>query len=133
MELIKARDVAREDLKKLVDNYESIEMERLIHSGYVMKQAGHFEGCFVLENKDQQTLWLRQMYVTKDTVISLPILLEAVLALAKERQVGHVVIHSHHTTLDTILEALQFSKQIETSGVDNLVDNPGKWWIYNVS
>lgn len=133
MELTRASAFGREDLHKLVDNAESIDMERLFDSGYVMKQAGRFEGCFVLENKDEQTLWLRQMYVTENAVVSLPGLLEAVLALAKEQQVEHVVIYSHHRHLDIILAALQFSEQTNKSVVDNSVDNSGKWWIYNVS
>lgn len=133
MELIKARDVAIEDLYKLVDNNKSIDTENLLRSGYVMKQADHLEGCFVLERNDANTVWLRQMYVMKDAVTSLPVLLEAVLALAEKKHAANVVIHSHQSALDTILEALQFFPQTEASVVDKSVDITGKWWVYKVS
>src|SRR5699024_8987862 len=101
--------------------------------GYIIKQADSLEGCFVLENTNNNTLWLRQMYVTKDAVISLPGLLEAVLELAKIEQAENVIIHSHQAELDIVLEALQFSPQTDALYVDNSVDISGKWWSYKVS
>lgn len=133
MKLIKACDVAVEDIHTLVDINQLIDIEKLLNSGYVMKQDDRFEGCFVLENKDSNTLWLRQLFITRDAVTSLPVLLESVLALAKESQAEQVVILSHQGTLDTVLEALQFFPQIDTSSVDKPVENYGKWWMYKVS
>ena len=132
MELIRASKVTPNRLYKLVDTNHSIDVEKLLLDGYVIKQSDRLEGCFVLENTTENRLWLRQMYITKDAVTSLPALLEAILALAENEQTD-VIIHSHHETLDTVLEALQFFQQAKPEPVDNLVDNSGKWWIYKVS
>jgi len=133
MELIKACDVAVEDLHNLVDINQLVDIEKLLESGYVMKQGNRFEGCFVLEEKDPHTIWLRQLFVMREAVTSLPVLLESILALAKTSRAEHVVILSHQGTLDTVLEALQFYPQTDTLTVDNSVENDGKWWMYKVS
>ena len=132
MELIKAKDVATQDIHTFVDNNQTIDMEKLLDSGYIMKRDDCFEGCFVLEERDPQTLWLRQLFVMKKAVTTLPVLLETILALAKSEQAEQVVIYSHQDSLDMILEALQLYPQTDTSAVDNPVENIGKWWMYKV-
>jgi len=131
--LMKAKDATARDIHRLVDSNKSIDTEKLYQTGYVIKQADHLEGCFVLEKMENNTLWLRQMFVTKEAVISLPGLLEAVLALAKNEEADNVIIHSHQVELDIVLEALQFFPQTDATYVDNSVDIPGKWWAYKVS
>lgn len=91
------------------------------------------EGCFVIDSIDEDIYWLKQLYVTKNAAASLPVLLESILALAKEKQAKQLFVHSHQPMVDVLLEALQFSPQKENAFVANQPDNKGNWWTYNVS
>lgn len=133
MDIIKANEVESAELRTFVDTSQSIDQRKLLQSGYVIRQSDALEGCFVLEETVGKAYWLKQMYLTKNAVTSLPVLFEAVVALAKRKQAERLIIYSHQHAIDTILEALQFYPQNDRSSVDNPVNNQGRWWEYSIS
>jgi|SRR5699024_2700908 len=133
MELIAANQATKEKLETFLENNKDVERDLLLEKGYVVEFNGMVEGCFVIDSVDEDIYWLKQLYVTKNAAASLPVLLESILALAKEKQAKQLFVHSHQPMVDVLLEALQFSPQKENAFVANQPDNKGNWWTYNVS
>ncbi|HLR09233.1 MAG TPA: hypothetical protein VK136_08265 [Bacillota bacterium] len=133
MKIIPAAHAPKMQLRSFLDTNNMIDEARLLAAGYVVEMKGRLEGCFVLEAIDSDVYWLKQMYMTKNAALSLPGLLEAVLALAKQKQAQTVYVYSHQLFVDIILEALQFHPQEKGIVVDNDANKPGNWWAYNVS
>ncbi|HLR62050.1 MAG TPA: hypothetical protein VK097_06385 [Lentibacillus sp.] len=133
MELIAANQATKEKLETFLENNKDVERDLLLEKGYVVEFNGMVEGCFVIDSIDEDIYWLKQLYVTKNAAASLPVLLESILALAKEKQAKQLFVHSHQPMVDVLLEALQFSPQKENAFVANQPDNKGNWWTYNVS
>ncbi|HLS09944.1 hypothetical protein [Lentibacillus sp.] len=133
MELIAANYASEEKLERFLENNKDVKRDILLEKGYVVELKGQIEGCFVIDTVDDDIYWLKQLYVTKNAAASLPILLESILALAKEKQAKQLFVHSHQPMVDVLLEALQFSPQKENALVSDYPDNNGSWWTYNVS
>ncbi|WP_010531570.1 hypothetical protein [Lentibacillus jeotgali] len=133
MELIAANRAISEKLETFLENNKDVKRDLLLEKGYVVEFNGTIEGCFVIDSVDEDIYWLKQLYVTKSAATSLPVLLESILALAKEKQARQLFVHSHQPMVDVLLEALQFSPQKENAFVANHPDNKGNWWTYNVS
>lgn len=133
MHLIATKHAPSEKLEQFLKNNEQVARESLLKNGYVVEMRGQIEGCFILEKVDEGVYWLKQLHVTKKAAPSLPVLLESILALAKEQNARSVYVHSHQPMVDVLLEALQFHPQKENRYVDNRSVEKGNWWTYNVS
>lgn len=123
--------------KTLIDNFlkhnEDIDQTALLAKGYVTEMNDQLTGCFILEPLTEHIYWLKQLYITHTEAIKLPILVEAILALAKELRAEKVFVNSHQVTLDIILQALQFYPQPDCEVLDKYPKNVGRWWSYQVS
>ncbi|QKY70487.1 hypothetical protein [Lentibacillus sp. CBA3610] len=133
MEIIAANHASTEKLEEFLQHNQDVERGLLLEKGYVVELKEKIEGCFVLDTVDDDIYWLKQLYVTKNAATSLPVLLETILALAKEKQAKQVFVHSHQPMVDILLEALQFYPQKENAFVSEAPDKEGNWWTYNVS
>ncbi|TFJ93372.1 GNAT family N-acetyltransferase [Lentibacillus salicampi] len=133
MELIAANHVTEEKLERFLESNKDVKRNILLEKGYVVELNATIEGCFVIDTVDQDHYWLKQLYVTKNAASSLPVLLESILTLAKEKQAKQLFVHSHQPMVDVLLEALQFYPQKENTFVTNYPNNKGNWWTYNVS
>ncbi|WP_163969493.1 GNAT family N-acetyltransferase [Oceanobacillus halotolerans] len=133
MKLLPANQASRGKLEGFVHDHEGIDRDLLLEKGYVVLLQEKIEGCFVLDTLEEDVYWLKQLYVTKNAAISLPALIEAVLALAKRKEAKEVFVHSHQPMVDQLLEALQFYPQKDTKIVDKYPIEKGKWWTYSVS
>ncbi|SFB26336.1 hypothetical protein SAMN04488072_11234 [Lentibacillus halodurans] len=133
MELIAANHASEEKLEQFLQNNQDVERNLLLEKGYVVELKGTIEGCFVMDLVDNDVYWLKQLYVTKNAAASLPVLLEAILAMAKEKQAKQVFVHSHQPMVDVLLESLQFYPQKENTFVGTSPDKEGNWWTYHVS
>ncbi|TRM10785.1 GNAT family N-acetyltransferase [Lentibacillus cibarius] len=133
MEIIAANHASEEKLQRFLKDNKDVEKNLLLEKGYVVEIDDTIEGCFVLDTVEDDIYWLKQLYVTKNKAGSLPVLLETILALAKEKQAKQVYVHSHQPMVDVLLEALQFYPQKENEITDKLPKNNGNWWTYNVS
>lgn len=133
MELIAANYASQEKLNTFLEHNKDVEREQLLEKGYVVEVKETIEGCFVLDAVEVDVYWLKQLYITKNAAASLPILLESILALAKEKHAKKVFVHSHQPMVDILLEALQFQPQKENALVQAPPEKEGYWWTYNVS
>lgn len=133
MRIIRAFETAEEQLEAFLENNRNLDKENLLKKGYVVEIKDNIEGCFILEKMENQVYWLKQLYITKPKAAHLPVLLEAILTLAKRQQAKSVRVQSHQPVVDLLLEALQFHPQKEGISVDNHSANKGNWWTYSVS
>ncbi|MGP4106170.1 GNAT family N-acetyltransferase [Virgibacillus sp. L01] len=133
MKLIAANQTSQEKLENFLKSNDNVEQDLLKKKGYVVEIEDNIQGCFILDSIEEGIYWLKQLYITKDYAKSLPVLLEAILAMAKEKQAKKVFVHSHQPMVDVLLEALQFYPQKENDLVDKSPIDKGSWWTYNVS
>lgn len=133
MEIIPANQADVGQLTRFLNKNDGVEKDMLQQKGYVVIIKDQIEGCFVLDSVDEDNYWLKQLYITKNEAASLPVLLESVLALAKQKMAKTVYVHSHQPMVDVLLEALQFYPQKENDFVDNHPIDKGNWWTYQVS
>lgn len=120
-------------LDEFLKNNEHIDRKSLAKQGYIAMKQEEIIGCFVLELVEDDLYWLKQLYVTKSAATILPVLLEAILVLAKEKYAKEVYVHSHQPMVDILLEALQFHPKQESIFADKHPRQKGTWWSYRVS
>lgn len=133
MKLIRANQVSYEALEQFLIKNENVDGRKLAHDGYVVEIDGNIEGCFVLQQVETGNYWLKQLYITQSEAAKLPVLLEAILALAKENEAKHVHVHSHQPVVDLLLEALQFHPQPGNPFPEKTEQMNGNWWRFHVS
>src|SRR5699024_3444587 len=91
-------------------------------------------GCFELDLIEKDIYWLRQLYINQKRAAKLPMLLEYILVIAKEKKASSIYAHSEQPVTDLLLQSLQFSlqtEQIELKGRQPF--SKGNWWTYQVS
>ncbi|WP_100009879.1 hypothetical protein [Lentibacillus sediminis] len=133
MNLIPAHRANEEELEQFLGKNSHLNKKPLLLKGYVVEIGEKIEGCFVLEEMESGIYWLKQLHITQTEANKLPVLLEAILQLAKKQQAKTVFVHSHQPVVDLLLEALQFHPQKENLYVDKYRAEEGSWWSYQVS
>lgn len=133
MHMIRAHDVSYDRLKVFLEKNQTVDKVNLLKNGYVVEIQDEIEGCFILEMMREGEYWLKQLFITKEHAAMLPVLLEAILTLAKQQRAIVVYVHSYQPVVDILLEALQFHPQKEKDFVDKHEINKGNWWSYSVS
>lgn len=133
MHMIRAYDVSYDQLKRFLEKNKTVDKNNLFKNGYVVEIQHKIEGCFILEMMDEGEYWLKQLFITKEHAAMLPVLLEAILTLAKQQEAIVVYVHSQQPVVDLLLEALQFHPQGENAFVDKYPASKGNWWSYDVS
>lgn len=133
MELVAAKHAPQEKVEQFFQENQDLDQASLLRDGYMVKVDDEMEGCFMLQPLESDAYWLRQLHVTKKAAPSLPVLLESVLAIAKQREAKSVYVYSHQPVVDLLLDALQFHPQEKNEFVDNGEEKEGNWWLYNVS
>lgn len=133
MELIRANQVSKELLATFLQDNQDLNESHLLDKGYVVVINEHLIGCFVLEKVEDEQFWLQQLYITKEEAIKLPILIEAILTLAKQQTATTIYVNSHQLLVDIILESLQFQQESEGIWLNDTYHSKGKWWTYSIS
>lgn len=133
MKIIPAKNAPYDQISDFLVNNEHIDKHELWEMGYVVAGEEKIVGCFILQQVENDSYWLKQLYIIKDEAGKLPFVLESVLALAKQEQARHVYTHSHQPVVDMLLDALQFNKKDQQPPVDNQSKKSGTWWTYQVS
>lgn len=132
MQLIRTHDAS----KKLVDDFLSQNVElnpvSLMNDGYIVSVEDRIAGCFILDQFNDHSYWLRQLHITKGDTMKLPVIIEAILALAGEKNANDLYVNSHHVMVDIILEALQFHSTLKPTQSKRKSESNGKWWIYRI-
>ncbi|API91834.1 hypothetical protein KM914_08860 [Virgibacillus pantothenticus] len=133
MNLVQASKASAEKLEHFLQNNPNLNEYSLLQRGYVVELQGEIEGCFILEEMEKGTYWLKQLYITQSEAAVLPVLLESILTMAKQQHAQRVYVHSHQPVVDILLEALQFHPQKERAFVNKYDQRDGNWWLYHVS
>lgn len=133
MKIKSARHTSIEKLETFLATAPDFNKETLYLDGYIVEIDQEIKGCFVLAKLEDDIYWLKQLYITKEKAGHLPVLLETILQMTKEKQAQRLYVKSHQPVVDLLLEALQFypqrSEQIHID-VDKKV---GNWWAHDVS
>lgn len=133
MELILAKNVSHARLDQFLENNPDVDKSLLIEKGYVVQIDEQIEGCFVVDIMENGVHWLKKLHVTKHAAQGLPVIIEAILTIAKENQATCVYVHSQQPLVDILLESLQFHPQKDAETVNIPAHNNGNWWAYHVS
>lgn len=106
--------------------------ENFSENGYVVLSNDEMIGCFELQLIDTHQYWLKQLYIIRNEASKLPVLLEYILLLAKEKEATVVYAHSEQPVTDLLLESVRFSLHVNTN---DLLERrkDGNWWSYKVS
>ncbi|WP_087973640.1 hypothetical protein [Oceanobacillus rekensis] len=133
MKILLAKEASYVNLEEFFGKNPNVNQKSVYEKGYVVEIDNKIEGCFVLDQLETDIYWLKQLYITQSEAGRLPILLEAILTLAKQQHAKSIYVHSHQPVVDILLEALQFHPQKEKMFEDKYPVSNGSWWAYNVS
>lgn len=133
MKLIRAQQAPQSQVNQFLKQNKSIHHESLLADGYVIEVNESLIGCFVLEPLSKAVYWLKQLYIVQAEALRIPVLMEAILEIAKEAQAHKVFVNSEQKKLDLILKALQFYPQLDCEELAEQSNYAGKWWSYQVS
>ncbi|WP_430790177.1 hypothetical protein VBD025_05785 [Virgibacillus flavescens] len=133
MELILAKNASHARLDHFLANNQDVDKSLLIEKGYVVQFNEQIEGCFVLQEMEQGVHWLKKLHVTKQAAHSLPVIIEAILTIAKKNEATCVYVHSKQPLVDILLESLQFRPKNNENPANIPVCSNGNWWRYEVS
>lgn len=132
MKFIHAANVAREQLDQFLQQNQQIELATLLKTGYVVIHQEEIIGCFSLEAIEEDAYWLKQLYVIRHEAVKLPVIVEAILAYAKEWKARVIYAHSEQPVTDLLLQSLRFSLQSQEETVTLPSHKKGHWWTYSV-
>lgn len=132
MKMIEARTADREKVDLFLLNNEAINAEQLLDSGFVIEINDRIAGCYVIESVDEETDWLKQLYMNQDEIFSLPLLIETIIQRSKQRGVATIYVHSHQRVVDHLLSTLHFYPQNDPVHVHHGSKAGGTWWAYTI-
>lgn len=133
MKIMSVKHAVYTELEEYLARNEYIMQDALLESGYVVEISGKIEGSFLLDEIDEGTLWLKQLYITQAQAAKLPVLLETILQLARKHGAKMVYVHSHQPVVDILLEALKFQVSEKQLNIPINPSTSGSWWSYHVS
>lgn len=133
MKMVQASGADPKKVEHFLMKNEAINAEQLLEKGFVVEIDDAIKGCFVIEPLDQETYWLRQLYMTQEEIIALPLIIESIVHRAQERNIKNIYVHSHQQVVDELLETLEFYPQTAPKSVDKGKVQQGKWWAYAIS
>ncbi|MFZ3578596.1 hypothetical protein [Virgibacillus sp. DJP39] len=133
MELILAKDVSHTRLDQFLNNNPDVDKSLITDKGYVVQIDEQIEGCFILDSMEDGVHWLKKLHVTSRAAQGLPVIIEAILTIAKENHATCVYVHSQQPLVDILLESLQFRPQKGEEHSNIPVKSNGSWWTYEVS
>ena len=111
---------------------ELMNKETFPDNGYAVLSSHEMIGYFELELMEDYQYWLKQLYIIRNEAGKLPVLLEYILLLAKEKEATVIYAHSEQPVTDLLLESMCFSLQINSNELQQRRKS-GNWWSYKVS
>lgn len=133
MKIMSVKHAVYTELQDYLERNEYLVEDTLLAGGYVVEISGKIEGSFLLDEIDEETLWLKQLYITQAQAAKLPVLLETILQLARKRHAKSVYVHSHQPVVDILLEALKFQVTENKLSMPTSPSSSGSWWSCSVS
>lgn len=133
MKIIAAYRMPSEQIESFLQLADQVEKASLLQHGYVLVIDEVIKGCFIWMPVEKGIYWLKQLYIVKDAAGNLPVLLETIVQMAREKQVEKLYVQSHQPVVDILLDALQFCPQQRGIQHETQQETEGKWWAYQVS
>lgn len=133
MKIMAARQAPIEQVEAFIQTAEDFNTEGLLKEGYVVEIEGKINGCFILSTMGKDIYWLKQLYIAKESAGHLPVLLESILQMTKQKHAKKLYVQSHQPVVDLLLEALQFYPQTKEELELKDKKKVGNWWAYQVS
>ncbi|MDY0394244.1 hypothetical protein ACFSMW_09475 [Virgibacillus halophilus] len=133
MKIIAAYRMPLEQVETFLQTADKVEKASLLQHGYVLVIDEVIKGCFIWMPVENGIYWLKQLYIAKDAAGKLPVVLETIVQMAKEKQAEKLYVQSHQPVVDILLDALQFCPQQHGIQLESQQENKGKWWAYQVS
>src|SRR5690625_2118274 len=130
MKFIQASKVTKQRLDEFIQHNNHIDLKALLATGYVVEHQDKIIGCFSLDEIGNEAYWLKQLYVIRHEAVKLPVIVETILTIAKEKQAKVIYAHSEQPVTDLLLESLSFSLQPKTEDMNQL-QKKGHWWTYS--
>lgn len=132
MELIEAKVADQHKVQRFLMMNEDIQSEQLLEKGYVVEINEDIKGCFIIDLVDQETYWLRQLFMNQEEMFSLPLLIDSIIQHGKEKGIRSVYVHSHQQAVDKLLSTLDFHPQSAPRHIKNGIIQQGNWWVYTI-
>ncbi len=133
MKFIQASHIAKQRLEEFIQHNQHIDIHTLLETGYVVEHQDKIIGCFSLDGIGDDAYWLKQLYVIRHEAVKLPVIVETILTIAKEKQAKVIYAHSEQPVTDLLLESLSFSLQPKTENMNqHQLHKKGHWWTYSV-
>lgn len=133
MKIIAAYRMPSEQIESFLQLADQVEKASLLQHGYVLVIDEVIKGCFIWMPVEKDIYWLKQLYIVRDAAGNLPVLLETIVQMAREKQVEKLYVQSHQPVVDILLDALQFCPQQRGIQHETQQETEGKWWAYQVS
>lgn len=133
MNLIKAEYAEERVLDSFLDKNKAINRRAIKNFGYVVMKDEEIIGCFILQALKSNRFWLKQLFITKQEAMNLPVLLEEILELAEHNYAKEVYVHSHQPMVDWLLQSLQFHPKEDILELGSIAREKGRWWAYEIT
>lgn len=133
MQLLRTQSASKDQVEDFLLKNIEIDREDLISKGYIVRMDNRIIGCFILDQLKDRLYWLRQLYIMKEETMKLPLVIEAILVLAKDKEATQVFVNSHQVMLDIILNALTFYPAPYPLSDQKDIESKGKWWAYDLN
>src|SRR5690625_2319500 len=133
MELIRANQVSKDLLINFLQGNQNVNEDQLLDKEHVVVDNDRLIGCCVREAVEDNQIWLRQMYVSREEAMKIPILIEATVTLAKQQAAMTIYVNSHQLLVDIILASLQSRQEAEGVLLNGIYRSTGKWWTYPIT
>lgn len=122
-----------DELKAFAEESELFSKPIPMLSSYVIKLEGKIICWLQLEYMDDQTYWLKKLFICEREALKLPDILQLVLQYVKKQQAKTIYVYSKRPITDLLLASFSFTLQIEEAGQLPYKNATGKWWMYHVS
>lgn len=132
MKFIQASKVTEQRLEEFIQHNKHIDLKALLATGYVVEHHDKIIGCFSLDEIGDDAYWLKQLYVIRQEAGKLPVIVEAILTIARNMEAKVIYAHSEQPVTDLLLESLSFSLQSKEESIAAHSSNKGHWWSYSV-
>ncbi|MDY0404552.1 hypothetical protein P5G51_003235 [Virgibacillus sp. 179-BFC.A HS] len=133
MKIVAAYRIPKPEIDQFLQTTDKVNKENLLENGYVLVIGDKIKGCFILQPVEPEIYWLKQLHIAPEAAGKLPVLLETIVQMTKEKQAEKLYVQSHQPVVDILLDALQFYPQKQGIQQVNKQKNGGKWWAYKVS
>lgn len=135
MKLKKATAVNQADLHSFMAHHEHFETPHNFNekTSYVIENQGAIISWFQLELLDDDTAWLKKLFIVQNEALKLPIVLQTIIQYVSEYELNALYVHSQQLVTDLLLSSFSFNLQSVEQLRPFQREQGGKWWYYHLA